>query len=63
MDYLELIKDMSLEQMIAINKLVDYLLESNKRATTEYLMGLRVAGEVAEEVKFRAMMPEPQNEE
>lgn len=63
MDYLELIKDMSLEQMIAINKLVDYLLESNKRATTEYLMGLRVAGELAEAEKFRAMMPEPQEEE
>lgn len=63
MSYLELIKDISLEQVIAINKFIDYLLESNSRATTEYLLGIRVAGEVVEAAKFKAMMPEPQDEE
>lgn len=63
MNYTELIKDMSLEQVVAINKFVDYLLEYDYRATMPHLMGLRVAGELAEAEKFRAMMPEPQEEE
>lgn len=63
MNYTELIKDMSLEQVIAINKFTDYLLECTHRATKMHLKGLRVAGEVVEAEKFRAMMPEPQDEE
>jgi len=63
MNYTELIKDMSLEQVVAINRFTDYLLEHEYRATTQYLLGLRVAGELAEAEKFRAMMPEPQEEE
>ena len=63
MNYTELIKDMSLEQLVAINKFTDYLLEYDYRATSQYLFGIRVAGELAEAEKFRAMMPEPQDEE
>ncbi len=65
MNYSELVKDFTLEQMVAINKVLDYLTKEGikHRMTEQHLRALRIAGEVIEAEKFRAMMPEPLEQE
>lgn len=58
MNYSELIKDASLEEIVRMNKLVDYLLEQPNRQKTDHLRAIKIAGEIAEAEKFKLMMPE-----
>lgn len=60
MNYSELIKDATLEQIVSMNKLVDYLLEEPLRQRVDHLRAIKIAGEIAEAEKFKLMMPEPE---
>lgn len=62
MNYSDLIKEASLEQIVSMNKLVDYLLEEPTRQRVEHLIAIKIAGEIAEGEKFKLMMPEPEQE-
>lgn len=60
MNYSDLIKDASLEQIVSMNKLVEYLLEQPNRQKVDHLRAIKMAGEIAEGEKFKLMMPEPE---
>ena len=62
MNYSDLIKEATLEQIVSMNKLVDYLLEEPTRQRVDHLKAIRIAGEIAEGEKFKLMMPEPEQE-
>lgn len=62
MNYSDLIKEASLEQIVSMNKLVDYLLEEPNRQRIDHLRAIKIAGEIAEGEKFKLMMPEPERE-
>lgn len=62
MNYSDLIKEASLEQIVSMNKLVDYLLEEPTRQRVDHLRAIKMAGEIAEGEKFKLMMPEPEQE-
>lgn len=62
MNYSDLIKDASLEQIVSMNKLVEYLLEQPNRQRVDHLRAIKMAGEIAEGEKFKLMMPEPEQE-
>lgn len=62
MKYSDLIKEASLEQIVSMNKLVDYLLEEPTRQRVDHLRAIKMAGEIAEGEKFKLMMPEPEQE-
>lgn len=60
MNYSDLIKDASLEQIVSMNKLVEYLLEEPNRQRVDHLRAIKMVGEIAEGEKFKLMMPEPE---
>ena len=56
MYYKELAKNYSLEEIVALNRLLDYILEQDYRMTREFLEITRAEGELLEDAKFEEMI-------
>lgn len=59
MNHTELAKLYSLEEIVALNNLLDFLLEHDYRRTKSYLEQARAEGEIIEQIIFEQMMNKP----
>lgn len=59
MNYKELASNYSLEEVVALNRLLDFLLEHDYRLKRDYIEGARAEGELLEQEIFLRMGATP----